>query len=410
MSVKIIEGYKEWRYRFKLGGEVYRGGTGVSIELPKEKALVAEGKIRADTERDIAKGAKDAKVGMRLGEAVRKYWEHHGRLHYRGSENNLLWIASVIGEKTPLRNITDLDVENLKARRRAEVRVGKHKQKPLSLRGIDETTLLLRLVMKYAKEHWKVAIPEMPNWKAHRLYNHRKMKRAGQYIERAVTDNEEEAIEAVETEDCRDVRLFLTLQGMRIGRECLTLEWNRNVDFVNRKLKFTQKGGYERTMAMAPGVYELLKAQEGKHPVKVWTYKCRRARRRPDPKNPARLITLRETGQYYPLTYGYFTARRYADWHKKAGVKKRAHDLRHRFAKQALESGVPIEDLSELMGHSDISITKENYVQPLSHEQQEERLAQVARHRLEVKNRTRATVVQVGSKKAPRRKGAQKGA
>ena len=51
---------------------------------------------------------------------------------------------------------------------------------------------------------------------------------------------------------------------------------------------------------------------------------------------------------------------------KKCNIKQYSfHSLRHTFATRALEIGVDIKTLSELLGHTDVNITLNRYVHSL---------------------------------------------
>jgi site-specific recombinase XerD len=55
--------------------------------------------------------------------------------------------------------------------------------------------------------------------------------------------------------------------------------------------------------------------------------------------------------------------RRLAELGKRAGVELHAHLLRHTFAKRLVDSGVGLEKVGALLGHSDLNTTRV-YVTP----------------------------------------------
>lgn len=56
---------------------------------------------------------------------------------------------------------------------------------------------------------------------------------------------------------------------------------------------------------------------------------------------------------------------KYQHWLQECGIPSRSfHALRHTFATRAVESGMDIKSLSEILGHSDVKITLSRYVHP----------------------------------------------
>jgi integrase len=59
-----------------------------------------------------------------------------------------------------------------------------------------------------------------------------------------------------------------------------------------------------------------------------------------------------------------------------AGLDLTFHQVRHGFASRAAHRGVPINVLSEVMGHSDVGVTQRVYVHLYGREEAEERFRQ----------------------------------
>src|SRR5690606_33531493 len=62
------------------------------------------------------------------------------------------------------------------------------------------------------------------------------------------------------------------------GAEIVGLRWT-DVDFFNRVLTVTGKGDKTRTIPMTSAIYELLKAEHGKHVEHVFTYVAKMPRK-----------------------------------------------------------------------------------------------------------------------------------
>lgn len=71
------------------------------------------------------------------------------------------------------------------------------------------------------------------------------------------------------------------------------------------------------------------------------------------------MVFARYDGNFIdPATFRY----KYRDILKEAGVKEyNVHALRHTFATRALEAGIPIKVVSEILGHASVQITMDTY-------------------------------------------------
>jgi len=143
-------------------------------------------------------------------------------------------------------------------------------------------------------------------------------------------------------DDVMDRALFLVLlrSGIRVG-EALVLTV-ADVDLAQATLVVRQggKNGRGRVVYLAEDARQALEA---------WL-----AARQNIP-----LARLFFTWASHQLTHGTVRAR-FHRYLKKAGISRlyRPHDLRHTFATELLNAGVPITTLQQLMGHATISITQ----------------------------------------------------
>lgn len=166
---------------------------------------------------------------------------------------------------------------------------------------------------------------------------------------------------------CRNVGIMLSLYcGLRIGEVC-GLQW-ADIDFDNRSLSV------KRTV-------QRIRTTSGQHKTKLWvgTPKSESSIRTipiPDFIIPA-LYALSEcsrTDSYIlnqaaepldPRTLQYYFNR----VTRSCGIAKiNYHILRHTFATNCVTLGFDIKTLSEILGHSNVSITLNRYVHPSIHQ------------------------------------------
>lgn len=90
-------------------------------------------------------------------------------------------------------------------------------------------------------------------------------------------------------------------------------------------------------------------------------------------ENPLSLVFTSPTGR--PINGGNFTTHPYRAICKTAGIEgARFHDLRHFWASSALSKGVPVQIVSEQLGHSSIAITFNRYTHVLQKSRDELRV------------------------------------
>ncbi|MEA4894801.1 MAG: tyrosine-type recombinase/integrase, partial [Oscillospiraceae bacterium] len=168
------------------------------------------------------------------------------------------------------------------------------------------------------------------------------------------------------SEDDRLLGILLSFYtGIRLGELC-SLKWG-DFDFEAGIMSVSRTVG--RTENFNTG--------EGKTSLLVGSPKSQKSLRKiPVPSFLLEIVKERKLMQYceshYILTKTEcpFDPRTYQKLYKqvlnKAGVKERKfHTIRHTFATRALELGVDIKTLSEILGHSTVSITLNTYAHSL---------------------------------------------
>jgi integrase len=161
---------------------------------------------------------------------------------------------------------------------------------------------------------------------------------------------------------------------MQLG-ELLGLQWS-DIDFVNRTISISRqlnrlkdfdpkataktKLGIQddvktvmsyRVISIAPTIITLLQSYKARQDIE--SKKWGKAHKK------LQMVFAREDGYYIdPSTF----RQQYKLVLKKAGLKNcTVHALRHTFATRALEAGVPIKVVSNILGHAGLQITMDTY-------------------------------------------------
>lgn len=162
---------------------------------------------------------------------------------------------------------------------------------------------------------------------------------------------EEEQKRVIECVDLPDglFAYFLLFTGMRRG-EALALKWEK-IDFENKKITVVDNVVFVENRA----VIKPPKTESGTREVVLLD--CLSEKLRPlMPSDRSEFVFSGKTlfgGSYYPKAW-----KRYQ---KASGLNITPHQLRHTYATILFEAGIDTKDAQSLMGHSDISTTRNIY-------------------------------------------------
>ena len=164
-----------------------------------------------------------------------------------------------------------------------------------------------------------------------------------------------------ETDKCKFGVLLMLFSGVRIGELC-ALKWE-NVDLKERtmrvsatlqRLRNTEAENEKRTRI----VVSTPKSEASMRTIPLTDHAIRLCERFADKNTSAFILT--GTEDYMEPRVLQYRVEKYT---KECGLDGvHAHTLRHTFATRAIEVGFEIKSLSEILGHSNTTITLERYV------------------------------------------------
>lgn len=271
-------------------------------------------------------------------------------------------INPVIGEK----ELDELKTEHIQNFVR---RLADNDKKKLSPRTINFIFSMLRSVFEYAVEYGYII--KNPCLKIRLL----KLKEKEiEIFNRAEQSKIEQTI--IKSEDKRNIAIMVCLYtGLRIGELC-ALKWE-NINFDSGQLNIKQSMIRIKNLDISENFKTKLVLEEPK------TVKSKRLIPIPDflrlmlaefkkESNSQYIFTLNWNKPIQPRTLQNI----YKRLLEKAGVKYRNfHTLRHTFASRAIELGIDVKTVSEILGHSNTNITINRYTHSLM-EQKEKMMIQ----------------------------------
>lgn len=349
MSVFKLRNSPFYQFDFQIQGLRFSGSTKCRNERDAKDYEKAR---RAEAERIVADNVTTGRKPLTVEKAFTRWWNEVGS---RGNDPDIQraldWLKAKIGPQVYLHDITD-DIVSLavEARRRCVMKAGKDEDgkqlyRPLSARTVNKTVVsLLSRVMNKARENWSASIPNPPVWKKHKLAERKRPVRE-------ITEDEDAAIDQVESLEYAQLREFAQIMGLR--RKELLLTWPQ-VNFGKATINIIGKGDKPAVLPLPQRAYEILWALRGNDDWWVFTFVAERTRK--CPKTGRDFVK----GKRYPMTYYGIGTNRRRKW-RKAGVDARLHDTRHTTGMRTLRATGNLKLVQKLLRHTDISTTSKFY-------------------------------------------------
>lgn len=359
--ITLIPGSKNYGYRFEVGGQLYKESTGTSSirEAMRIKNTAMEEAKRRHAEEKVRQSG--GKADMTFAEAVARY------LELKGDDLDL---RPVIFDKLvewigPNTRMSDLDAEMIHEaieHRRKEVKTnqkgkpvmhkdpktGKMVPKKLADATINRTTWqVIKRIYMGARDRWRVPVQPI-DWKQFsKLLRKEKIRTA----ELDIVD--EARWEGHLREGYGAVFKFSLLSGLRL-QNCIDLRWE-HVNWGAMEIRLIQKGDEPLVKLIDDEMAELLKAEIGKHPERVFTFVSERT------WTVANTGEKRVKGERYVVTkHGYVTW--FTRVAKRLGMQNLTrHDLRRTSGSRMLRFTGNLKAASLHLGHSDITTTAKRY-------------------------------------------------
>ncbi|MDB5635046.1 MAG: phage integrase [Tardiphaga sp.] len=342
----------DWNFKFKLGGEFYRGPC---YTKDKRKAEAFAAQVKAEKKGEIRKDRAAGLGPMTFGHACDVWWDDVGSKNVEtGLKYRLDWLREKLGDNKYLGEIKPDDITFIKNERAKCLRPagkddkGDQLSRPLTKSGVKATLVTLRSVINYASKAMGAAV-RMFDWTTW-------IKKDDEEFDiRIMTETEQALIWPELDDDVREVAEFDLDHPKRIN-ELLSLIWPR-VDLLGETIRIKLKG---RTKLFDDpiGPEEVMRLQRIKarklHPMAVFTYASKRTRK----YNGQQHVK----GERRPMTYQHF----YEKWTEacaRVGITDlNPHCLRHTGATRYYWAHPDrLETVSKMLNHTDIATTVKYY-------------------------------------------------
>ena len=324
MAIYTRPDHKNWIIEFTVDGKRFRRSSGTPHRRAAERL---EEKWREEVHQGKHRLAKP--VPMTLSAAVDRYYATVTALkpsRERTKKAERCALDILVRQLGPQTRLEVIDAATITQWR--DDLLASHK----AAATVNRYLATLRAILNRARRDWN-ALAEVPRFALLPLNNTRY---------RFLNEDEERAILAASAPHLRDLIVFLIDTGARMS-EALELTWGDvDLDGLSTGVRFMRtKSGVPRRVPLTTRVQDTLR-------------RLRKGQGHPS----GRVFLFRPNGRSEAVPY----KQPHGAWKsalRRAGVDPdlRIHDLRHTFASRLVSRGVPLFDVSKLLGHQTMAMT-----------------------------------------------------
>lgn len=337
-----------YRYDIQIAKQRYQGTTGCKT---KPGARVFVEALRAGKPKDRVKA--DA-ARMTWIEGVSKYMADKGNASKTADmvRERFHLLTMRIQPDTKLQDIDDEFLGEQITQRKQDHRWDDPTQGVVSGAMVNRSvTDLVKRVLTHARKRYKVPLPDEPDWIEH--------SEGEELRTRTLSEHEESLLRRDKRKDLMEFIDFLLLTGLRFQAGLILwsqVDFREGVITVQRlKRKKNSKTPSVQLIPITPRLEALLRAQEGRNEMFVFTYQATHTQR------IGRTDRTMVKGERYPLTMeGFSSSWEDLCWRRNID-DLRIHDLRRTAATRMLRATGNIAMVSNFLGHSDIRMTIRYY-------------------------------------------------
>jgi integrase len=315
------------RYRFRGRKRMLKLGEYPSLSLAEARQLVHDHKNQLARDLDPADERNRRRSVPTLAEFANQEYLPYARQHKRSWRDDESKLRREIGAamgKMPLPDISTRDIMQLHAAIRNR----------LSAATANRYLALLSRLFSLAIQWGHLEKSPVRGIKKFKEAGPRHRSLSGEELSRFL-----DALDVEAGKGAADALKLLLMTGLR-KKEVLSLPWEE-VDLEQGSVRLLHtKSGRSRTVALNSLAHELLrKIKQEAEPGCPWVFPARvGAGHMVDPRKPLARAMVR------------------------AGISDlRPHDLRRSFASLAVNAGVDIYQIKDLLGHSDVAVTQRAY-------------------------------------------------
>ncbi|MCR9093361.1 MAG: site-specific integrase [bacterium] len=329
---------KVWQIEFQHRGQRIRRSSGTTI---KADAQALEAQLRSELREGDIYGSLEE---LTLSEAFRRYYE--ARIKQTARKPNaqkvlaaIQRVQSDLGPDTPLADLTTPKLTKWRDGLRRADKADGTPGEPLAPASKNRYRDVLMATLRMAHEEWGAlrTLPKLAKVKE------------GEQVTRFLTDEEETALLDAAQPHLKDLLVFLLDTGARKS-EALQLEWDRvSLDRASPSVSFVStKSQKPRGVPVPRRTEVLLRRLHGEASERAGGREL---------KGRVFLWQPPGTDSFVPFEdpkKGFRAARERAG----LGADVTLHVMRHTYASRLVMAGVPLYDVSKLLGHSTVTMTE----------------------------------------------------